>query len=412
MGIKLGLAVLQIIEDLSNLHDHLESGNAATTVTIRYGPAPPTKGAFTPTGSMGDTSPGPVTLLPSGDVVAFFTNLVPGANGPIVSSTSTELYNPRTGKFLPAGRLMVPRNGASATALANGTVLVAGGSSDIQGQFPLASAELFDPRTGTSVATGSMTVPRATATATLLSDGRVLVAGGFEEVPSSVGSCCIGESLASAEIYDPRTGAFTPTGSMLEPRDHGTGIILPGGQVLILAGERWVQQGYSSLGTAEIFDPATERFSAAGSLATAREGPAIAQLRDGRILVAGGANWVPGPGNTLSAEPLASAEVYDPKTGASVPTGSLVVGRWQAATTTLGNGTVLIAGGFDHGGNGPALASAELYDPASGTFSSVGSMSIARAGAWAVPLPDGSALVLGGFPASPGQELSSAEVFR
>lgn len=374
-------------------------------------PSPALKGRFVPTGPMGDTPAGPVTVLPSGEVVVFFSHLAQGPSGPIVSSTSAELYDPQTGRFVPAGHLVVPRQGESATALPNGSVLVAGGSSDAQVRSPLASAELFNPRTGTSMATGSMSVARADAVATLLSDGRVLVAGGFQAVPYN-GSCCIGESLASAEIFDPRTGAFAPTGSMLEPRDHGTGVILSGGRALILGGERWVPQGFSDLATAEVFDPATGQFSATGSLAVARHRPAVARLRDGRVLVAGGASFVAAGSNTLTLEPLASAEVYDPAAGTFVATGSMVFGRWEAAATALGNGTVLITGGVDHNGDGPALASAELYNPASGTFSRTGDMSTGRAGAVAVPLPNGSALVLGGVPASLGQDLSSAEVFR
>jgi Peptidase_C39 like family/Kelch motif len=376
---------------------------------------PPTssvEGVFVPTGSMGDTPGDSVTALPNGDVVVFFSHLAKGVNGSIVSSTSAEMYNQKAGKFVPAGHLIVPRVGATVAALSNGIVLVSGGSSDVSGQSPLTSAELFNPLTGTSVATGSMTAGHASGVATLLPDGRVLITGGFQEVPSSACSCFVGDSLSSAEIYDPRTGAFTPTGSMLEPRDHGAGIILPGGQVLILGGERWIPQGSIDLVTAEIFDPATGRFSATGSMATARDWPAITQLRDGKVLVAGGASFVPAGSNTLSMEPIASAELYDPKAGEFVATGSMVEGRWRAAVTLLGNGMVLVAGGENHDGDGPTLASAELYNSATGTFGTVGSMSIARSDAMAVTLPDGSALVLGGLPAYPGQYLSSAEVFR
>jgi hypothetical protein len=416
---KLIIKLAKIDESLFNLDTHLLTDNATTTVTVSYdgsgggggGGAGSQWGQFAPTGSMSDTGDVTAAVLSNGKVLVFHRHLTSGGGGLIVSSSTAELYDPQTGTFAPDGHLIVPREGETATALADGTVLVAGGSSDISGQYPLTSAEVFDPRTGTSVATGSMSVGHGAATAVQLKDGRVLVAGGLLATPYN-GQCCVESSVASAELYDPRTGVFAATGSMLEPRDSGRGFVLPDGRVLILGGERNVLQGSMDLATAEVFDPSSGRFSATGSMSVARDAPAIAQLSDGRVVVAGGRVYVPAGGNTLRSEPLLSAEIYDPTTSAFVSTHAPAVGRWGTTAVLLGDGKVLVAGGDDHDGDGPYLATAELYDPISGTFTSATSMSVARSGAIGVPLPDGSALILGGYSGSPGQYLTSAELFR
>jgi len=130
----------------------------------------------------------------------------------IVGGSPAEIYNPPTGTFSPAGNLNVARVAHSATLLGNGKVLIAGGT-DLGGQQHLAAAELYDPVTNSFTLAGFLNVGRFSHTATLLQDGRVLIAAGGQ-IPSPGFSI----SLSSAELYDPATGAFSPTGNLVQPR--------------------------------------------------------------------------------------------------------------------------------------------------------------------------------------------------
>jgi hypothetical protein len=184
---------------------------------------------WTATGSMTTGRAGhTATLLPNGKV------LVTGGCG--YACTTTELYDPSMGTWMPTGSMTVARYGYSATLLKTGQVLVAGGGSPYGGSL-YSSAELYDPRTGTWTPTGSMPIPRLFHTATLLSDGRVLVAGGS--------TCCTQYGYQyytpSAALYDPRTGTWTPTGSMTTIRDglvslEATATLLNTGKVLVTGG--------------------------------------------------------------------------------------------------------------------------------------------------------------------------------
>src|SRR5207253_3082832 len=134
-----------------------------------------------------------------------------------------------TGSFTATGNMITPRAGHTATLLTNGKVLIAGGSPSVP-----ASAELYDPVTGTFAATGNLTKGRANHTATLLPDGKVLIVGGCANLPNVV---CILPALSSAELYDPVVGNFTPTGSMTTARAAwSTATLLPNGKVLIVGG--------------------------------------------------------------------------------------------------------------------------------------------------------------------------------
>ncbi|MGD0248702.1 MAG: kelch repeat-containing protein, partial [Candidatus Limnocylindrales bacterium] len=208
--------------------------------------------------------------------------------------------------------------------------------------------------TGTFSPTGSMAAGRYHHTATLLSDGRVLVAGGYRD-PSNV--------LASAELYDPKTGTFSPTGSMATARADHTATLLSDGRVLIAGG--WDGSTYPT--SAELYDPKTGTFSPTGSMAAGRYHHTATLLSDGRVLVAGGG------GSPHLAYPT-SAELYDPKTGTFSATGSMATGRVDHTATLLSDGRVLIAGGWDGSQFHASDDLAELYDPAPGKFSPTGSM--------------------------------------
>jgi hypothetical protein len=255
--------------------------------------------------------------------------------------------------FHLTGSMIAARASHAATLLNNGMVLIAGGF----GQTNLvATAELYDPATGTFTATGSLNTPRSGASATLLNNGMVLIAGGQDSR---------GSPLGSAELYDPATGTFSYTGSMNIALDSATATLLNNGMVLIAGGVN-LNNGFFVLATVELYDPATGAFTATGSLNTARLSHTATLLNNGMVLIAGGLSFNFQNGDFFPA----AAELYDPATGTFTTTGSMNTPReWQMATL-LNNGTVLIAGGY----NGSHLTSAELYDPATGTFTPTGSM--------------------------------------
>jgi hypothetical protein len=214
--------------------------------------------------------------------------------------SSAELYDPNNGTFSPTGSLHVGRVGHTATLLSNGRVLIAGGG-DVGDSAPdLASAELYDPKTGTFSSTGSMTPAQGGTTATLLVNGRVLMAGGMAFYPGSA----FGAVLAWAELYDPKNGTFSPTGSMASARGGATATLLTDGRVLVAGG--LASPNY--LASAELYDPKTGAFVESGSMVAAREDQTATLLDDGRVLIAGGMDWPHGS----APEYLASAELYQP----------------------------------------------------------------------------------------------------
>ena len=289
-----------------------------------------------------------------------------------------------SGTFTFTGSMSTERYYPVTALLSNGKVLVAGGK-DVNGDA-LATAELYDPATGLFSSTGSMSASRAEHAGALLPNGKVLIVGGAG-------------TLASAELYDPATGLFSSTGSLNTGRWFPTATLLPNGKVLVAGG---FDVTGNVTATAELYDPATGLFSTTGSLNTARYFPdyyAPTLLANGKVLVAGGANG----GNI----PMASAELYDPATGLFSITGSMTTARAQLAFTLLPNGKVLATGGYDS--SSTFLASAELYDPATGLFTATGGMSTGRDEHTATLLANGTVLVAGGAQAMTA--LASAELY-
>ncbi len=349
--------------------------------TLTVLPAVPTlaasSGTWTLTGSMHVAREDAMaTLLSSGQVLVVGS----GSNG-------AELYNPSTGNWTLTGSMHTPHNAGSATLLPNGQVLVAGGS-DAAG--PLASAELYNPATGAWTVTGSMHTARYQHNAILLQDGRVLVAGGYNENVSP-------PFLTSAELYNPATGTWTVTGSLHTARIYDTMTLLSSSQVLVTGGYNTTST-INILASAELYNPATGKWTLTGKMHTARTGHAAVLLASGQVLVAAGES---------SSSFLTSAELYNPASGTWTLTGSLHAARDQHTATLLSNGQVLVAGGQ----NGTIfIASAELYNPSTDAWTTTGSLHTSRVEHTANLLPNGQVLVAGGLDSNYNY-LASAELY-
>ena len=350
---------------------------------------------FTVTGSMGTTRSGHIaTLLADGKV------LIVGGDA------SAELFDPASGTFTPTGSMTTSRYGPTVTLLANGLVLIVGGFGPGTFQLPrLSSAELYDPGPGTFAATGSMAVGRVLHTATLLSDGRVLIAGGTD---ASGGG---GAATASTEIYDPSTGTFTVSGSMMTTRANHTATLLASGKVLIVGG--WNGHAADAADDppwdplfAELFDPSPGSFTASGSMSTTRSGHSAIRLAGGEVLLLGG---VPSLQNIHEQPPDPQfAELYDPTAGTFSSAGNFALSRTGYTATLLNDGMVLVAGGEQAG---IAVTSAKLLDPTTGALSATGGLMIARTNHTATRLNDGRVLVTGGTDGN-GNVLASAELYQ
>jgi len=346
------------------------------------------------------------TLLPNGQVL-----IAGGVAHEGASSATAELYDPATGGFALTGGLLTGRAHHTATLLQNGKILIVGGI-DKDGK-PVRAAELYDPASGRFLATGNLAEARYDHTATLLANGRVLIVGG--------GTTTLGvTNTDTAELYDPASGTFSQTGVVTRYYDttrerffykgemnaaHAmhTATLLPNGDVLIAGG---MDANGKSQAFAEIYNPASGKFMPTASMNLARREHRATLLQNGRVLITGGLD----PQDRI----LAIAELYDPATREFALTteafprsGTTMTDvRCEHTASILPNGQVLIAGGSDANG---VLATAELYDPARGSFTCVGGrsggpislcnpgMTDSRTYAMAVPLADGQVLLAGGY---------------
>ena len=285
--------------------------------------------------------------------------------------TNAEIYDSATGRWRATASMPDARTNNVIVGLRDGRVLVANGDDYIFGTPT--SAWLFDPTTETWSATGSPLATRRIAIGALLNDGRVLVVG---EPP--------GPGFPFAEVYDPATGTWSATGPMVSPRTPDTATTLLDGRVLVVGNE---------LHGPELYDPVSNSWATAASLQTPRASHRAARLADGRVLVAGGF------ADRFGVDALDRVEIYDPAANTWTPAANLNVARtFGHSATTLADGRVLVAGGGDE--RLPLgeqyLASAELYNPATNTWTMTRSMTVERLSHFAVLLTNGKVLAAGG----------------
>lgn len=291
------------------------------------------------------------------------------ANGTILlaggsaQQNNAQIYDWATRAIVNTASLHEARTNHIAALLRDGTVLIAGG----RGAQPLASAEIFNPSTGAFSLTGNLHEARDDAAAAALPDGRILICGG-----TGPGQ----KYLASTEIYNSRTRSFTPGPNMTSPRSSFHAIHLKDGRIFLVGGFG------AAASTTEIYDPAINAFHATANMTAPLYNFSAALLTNGKVLIAGGT------ADPNSGAALSTAELYDPVSNTFEPTGPLTHPRASAEATVFNNGKVLLTG--------PSIRTSDLYDPASGTFTTGPTLLDLHPGQTATLLQDGSVLVAGG----------------
>jgi hypothetical protein len=302
------------------------------------------------TGLFGNTNPMAMNrnqhrmvLLATGNVV------VVGGN---IGDTRVEIYNPASDTFTVHGQLSEARFGPTATLLPDGKIFVAGGlkvtitsSPPYYVGQPLMTFEVYDPVTGSAPPlTATLRVARAGHTATRLQSGKILIVGG-------------NTSTGLPDLFDINTGFDLSVGSLNVPREDHRATLLPSGRVLITGGS---DANGNSLRSAEIYDPPTKSFALLASLMSEpREDHTATLLANGKVLITGGEDNAAGPGGADIV--LQSADLFDPSTNTFTSLPDLTVPRDDHRATLLNDGRVLLTGGEDSNGNG--MSSAELFLP-------------------------------------------------
>jgi hypothetical protein len=291
-------------------------------------------------------------------------------------SERTEIYDPVADTWSMTGGTAVPYFRHTATRLANGKVLVVGGTND--GDGASAAAELYDPTTGRWAPAGILQWPRIGQTATLLANGTVFVAGGisvvdyydYYELPHPL----------KPEIYDPATNRWREVGTPLYSNDH-TATLLPNGKVLIAGGDMGILPP-------QLFDTTSETWRHLGHLNAARWGHTATLLTSGKVLLAGS-------GALVGTQVSTAVETYDPDTERFTSTSPLGIGRHSHTATLLANGDVLVAGGIGHAGEGfPVRGAAELYVSSFEIGVAPFEIGAGMSGAWYNPAQSGHGLVI------------------
>jgi len=311
----------------------ITASGAATASADLYDP---TSNSWAATGSMSTARAGhTATLLSDGRVL-------------VVGGSTAEIYSPTTHTWAATGNLNVPRLGQSASLLQNGMVLVAGGCCAADGFTSLSSSELWNPTTGVWTLTGNMVATHAYQTATVLSDGTVLIEGGtFYRTGTT----------ADSEVYNPATGTWAAVGGLNGSRSGNTATLLLNDQVLVAGGSPG--GCCSGLATAELYAPTGQAWHSMPTMSTGRNNFAAAAISSGtEALVSGGYSCCDSP-NPVRI----TAEIFDLHSQTWSLTASMSLPRYYHTMTTLSDGTVLAAGGYFASGPGNVSATAERFYP-------------------------------------------------
>jgi hypothetical protein len=333
----------------------------------------PISGSVTATGGLSVARSAPAVLLGNGKV------LVAGGyscdvSGNCASLSSTEIYDSNSGAFGSAGNMTIDRSGHTMTLLATGKVLIAGGQSCTSASTcnALTTAELFDPVAGTFTPTGSLGSARYNASAATLSNGKVLIAGGFNGVSYP----------ANAELYDLASGTFSVAGALHTPRANATAtwLELSADTILIAGGSTCVSQACPTAST-EYYQGGN--IYNLGNMAKARQNETATLLTNGQLFIAGGLNSC-----ATGCVSDATSTLYNPQTFSFTSSQSLATARAGHTATLLTDGSVLLVGGIN---NGVTLSSTELYQSPNLTLPQLGSILIAPSN---TPVQIGSTLTL------------------
>jgi large repetitive protein len=339
------------------------------------------------------TDPGGTLVTPRSDHTATLLAdgrmlLAGGYDGALAATASSEIYNPATNTWTATGNLNQGRRNQGTVLLCDGRALSMGGSTTGDVSTVTNSAEIYNPATGLWSVTANMITARSYFDPVLLANGKVLVAGGhIAGFPFETASC---------ELYDPVTGTWSPTGALLQPRTQYHATLLADGRALVTGGNN---QTAGLIAQSELYDPATGTWTSSGSLTLPRDRNVQVRLADGRVLVAGGIKEF-----GFESHPpkiTASAEIYDPITGIWSPTGSLNTPRIDFTANLLNDGRIFVAGGWDIGATGgipQTYSSIEEYSPSFGKWRTLAnSLASARFDHTATKLLDGSLIIAGGM---------------
>jgi hypothetical protein len=278
------------------------------------------------------------------------------------SSIVGEVYNPKTRTFSKVGKMIAPRCGAQVVVLPTQEILfVAGGPCNGRDRYSFEKVvEIFDPTSGRFRKVGELHTRRAWPSATMLHNGQVLIAGGFDADQ---------HLLREAEIYDPQEHRLQLVGDMVFPRCAAARVVLADGSVLFAGGYKcnWppdsMDKPYEVLKTAERYDPDSARFYRVGDMTGPRIWATPILLRDGRALIVGGravSDW----------ETLSDADIYDPRMHAFTRSGKMTAPRAGPLLRLMKDGEVLVNGGAYKGPPGADYIerSSEIYDPSTNSF--------------------------------------------
>lgn len=319
------------------------------------------------------------TTLESGRVLVAGGRFYDETIDEVVSLASVERYEPSTSRWLATASMGTPRAYHAAVRLADGRVLVTGGTPTGYSDGEVASTEIYDPDTQSWTPAGNMRKARSSHQAVVLASGKVLVVGGDYPV--------------TAEVYDPATDTWKLTDGR---KTEATGALaaLPDGKALLAGGPIYGDFHEDTPGTpeAEIYDSATNRWMATASMSAGRFSHTATTLLSGKVLVVGGYSFCTYYSDCAM---VASAELYDPTVGAWSAAGSLPRVHGDHTATRLADGTVLVVGGFEEPVTNAATANAEVYTPSSNSWSSAGEMNAARYDHATAALANGKALVSG-----------------